>query len=257
MDCPILVANLPNPDATFSTPFVMFCIMLPRGVNPPSRSMTESLTVSNIVNTPLKTSLIFLAAESVILIFSVNVLNLLVNSTSFFPVIGGNTSWNALFTEPRTLPKLVNTFPNPDIIASLPPLAFQNSNTLFLASADLSIISPRDSDKLVHNLVDWSLLPKICSKDVAHPEPTCSFKVSISLLKDVTSVAAFFIDGSLAILFIVAMNTSAVNHPSFNVSLNALVVSTFLPIALAVFIISSCISLPPIPACSSERQSCS
>ena len=225
------------------------------GVKPLTTPTTASFTVSNTLNTPLNVFLSLLAVSSLILKFSLKSLNLADNSTSFSPDNEGNTSFQASPIDLKPLPKLWNILVKPLIMSSLPPRSFQSDNILLRLSEDLVISSPSVSEIPVHNFVDSSLSPNICSKDIAHPEPTCSLSVPINLVKDVTSDAALVNDVSLPIFFIALVNTSAVNQPDSNESLKGIDLSTNTPILSAVLYISSCIMEPPIPACSNERQS--
>ena len=151
----------------------------------------------------------------------------------------GNTSFQASPIALSPFPRLCTTLVRPLIVASLPPLAFQNDSILFLASADLLITCPSDSEIPVHNSVDCVLLPNICSNDCAHPEPIVSFNVPNNFVNDVTFEAAAVNASSAAIFSIVLVNISAVNQPSFNESLKGTEVSTTLPIPLAIAISSS------------------
>ena len=93
-------------------------------------------TKLNTENIPWKVFLIFLAVLSFILNFSVRSWNFLDNSTNLGPVIEGNTCFQASPMAVSPLPSPCIILVKPFITASLPPLVFQNSSILFLASVD-------------------------------------------------------------------------------------------------------------------------
>ena len=155
-----------------------------------------------------------------------------------------------------TLEKLSITFDKPFITDSLPPFSFQNLSIAFRASVDGCIILLKPSLTAVKNLVACSLSPIIYSHDVAHPEPTDSFIVSSNCVKVLTSVAAFIKLSSSANFFNVLVNTLVVNQSSFSVSLNGLDLSTYMPISFAVSFNAFWNNSPPIPAFTTEFQSC-
>ena len=182
-------------------------------------------------------------------------MNLLERSTSFCPVIGGNTISQAIPIPRNTLPKLSTTFVKPSIIAERPPCSFQNLSIAFRASVEGCIILLKPSLIEVNSVAASSLSPIICSHEVAHPDWTDSFIVSSNCVNVFTSVAALTRLSSSANLVKVLINTSSVNHPSCNVSLNGLDLSTNIPISLAVSFNAFWNNSPPIPALTTEFQS--
>ena len=80
--------------------------------------------------------------------------------------------------------------------------------------------------------------------------------VSINPVNVFTSVAAFVKLSSSANFCNVLSNTSDVNQPSCKVSLNGFDSLTYMPIDLAMVINSFLNNSPPIPALTTEFQSC-
>ena len=144
----------------------------------------------------------------------------------------------------------------PSITAVLPPCSFHVFNISFLALVDGSIILLNPSLIAVKNSAACSLSPIIYSHDVAQPEPTDSFMVSINWVNVLTSVAAFNRLSSSANCSNVLIRTSDVNQLSWSVSLNGLDSLTYIPICLAVSFNAFWNSSPPIPAFTTEFQSC-
>ena len=113
--------NLPTDAVTDRTALPIVRNKLPIGDNAFIAANTASFTKPNTENTPLNVSFIFDAVESFTFNFSVNDLNLFESSTSFLPVIEGNTSFQAEPIDFITVPSPWNTLVSPCITASLPP----------------------------------------------------------------------------------------------------------------------------------------
>ena len=83
---------------------------------------------------------------------------------SFSTVISGNTSLKASFIGFKILKRPFHEFLIASMVISLPPAFFHPSRREFLFSADLAIISPKYSDKLVHNFLPSSKSPTSISQ---------------------------------------------------------------------------------------------